>query len=400
MNWIDVISAGPGRGEMLTQDARKAIAEADAVFCADRYAFLAEAGKRLPLMPMKAAMDSLEELNREGKHAAVLLSGDAGLYSLLPALKKRFGGEKLRVFPGISSLQAFCAKLGIPWQEAAVLSAHGRNLSPSALCHAVRTHEKVLLLLDGERDPNWVRQVLRDGGMESTRLTVGERISYPDESVAPYENRKYDALSVALAENDHPQRGLPAVGLPDDRFIRGKTPMTKREIRIQALAALALPEDAVVWDVGAGTGSVSVECAGQCPLGRVIAVERDEEALKLLRENIAAFRLLNVEVVPGNAPEALEGLPAPTHVFLGGTGGRTKEILEKIERLNAPVRLCATAVTMESAQEYMALLGKWRRFSAVQIAVSRVEPVGAYHMFRAQNPVIVFEAETGGTDEV
>ena len=112
MNWIDVISAGPGRGEMLTQDARKAIAEADAVFCADRYAFLAEAGKRLPLMPMKAAMDSLEELNREGKHAAVLLSGDAGLYSLLPALKKRFDAPEGAVERDVAKALAELRKIG------------------------------------------------------------------------------------------------------------------------------------------------------------------------------------------------------------------------------------------------------------------------------------------------
>lgn len=397
MNWIDVISAGPGEKSLLTEEAKRAIQNADVIFCADRHAGLVpDAGKRRPLTPFSAALDDLEALLRESRRPAVLVSGDAGLYSLLPALKKRFGEASVRVLPGVSSLQAFCARLCVPWQEAAILSAHGRNLSPSTLCHTVRTHAQTFFLLDAEHDPNWVWSILKSSGLDGVRLTVGERISYPDERVAVYEPRTYDPLSVALAENGHPEGGLPLIGLPDEAFIRGKTPMTKREIRIQVLSSLALPPDAIVWDVGAGTGSVTVECARQCPMGRVYAVERDEDALHLIKENIAHFHLTNAEIIAGSAPEALENLPAPTHVFLGGTGGKTKEILEKLKNRNAPIRLCATAVTMESAQEYGTLLREYHRFSAVQIAVSRIEPVGGYHMFRAQNPVFIFSADRGG----
>lgn len=397
MNWIDVISAGPGDESLLTEEAKRAIQNAEAVFCAQRHAGLVpETGKRRSLTPFSAALDEMEALFLEKRRAAVLVSGDAGLYSLLPVLKKRFGPEKVRVLPGVSSLQAFCARLCVPWQEAAILSAHGRNLSPSTLCHTVRTHAQTFFLLDAEHDPNWVWSILKSGGLDGVRLTVGERISYPDEHIAAYEPRTYDPLSVALAENGHPEGGLPLIGLPDEAFIRGKTAMTKREIRIQVLSSLALPPDAVVWDVGAGTGSVTVECARQCPMGRVYAVERDEDALHLIEENIAHFHLTNAEIIAGNAPEVLENLPAPTHVFLGGTGGKTKEILEKLKGMNAPIRLCATAVTMESAQEYGTLLRDCPRFSAVQIAVSRIEPVGGYHLFRAQNPVFIFSADIGG----
>ncbi len=397
MNWIDVISAGPGDESLLTEEARRAIQNAEVVFCAERNAkLIPDTGKRRFLTPFSAALDEMEALFLENRRAAVLVSGDAGLYSLLPVLKKRFGPEKLRVLPGVSSLQAFCARLRVSWQEAVILSAHGRDLSPSVLCHAVRTHAQTFLLLDGEHDPNWVWNSLNASGLDGVRLTVGERISYPDEHIAAYEPRTYDPLSVALVENGHPEGGLPLIGLPDNAFIRGKTPMTKREIRVQALASLALPPDAVVWDVGAGTGSVTVECARQCPMGRVYAVERDENALHLIRENIAHFHLTNAEIIAGSAPEVLESLPAPTHVFMGGTGGKTKEILEKLKGMNAPVRLCATAVTMESAQEYGTLLREYPLFSAVQIAVSRIEPVGGYHLFRAQNPVFIFSADMEG----
>ena len=161
MNLIDVISAGPGGKALLTEEARKAVLNADAVFCAPRHADLVPDGqKRFLLTPFLPALDQLEEMAANGLRTAVLVSGDAGLYSLLPVLEKRFGRERLRVVPGVSSLAAFCARLGIPWQEAAILSAHGRALSPSALCHTVRTHTKTLFLLDGERDPAWVWRTL------------------------------------------------------------------------------------------------------------------------------------------------------------------------------------------------------------------------------------------------
>ena len=397
MNWIDVVSAGPGNEDLLTAQARRTLDEADAVFCADRtQTLVGNPAVCRHLTPFSKALEDMETLRAEGLQVAVLLSGDAGLYSMLPLLSERFGREALRVHPGVSSLQAFCARLGIPWQQARILSAHGKQLTPSALCHTVRSGRMTLLLLDAEHNPRWIRQSLKDGGLENADITVGERISYPDECIGPWEDREYDPLSVALIENRTAGWTPRAFALPDDAFIRGKTPMTRREIRAQVAAELNLIPDAVIWDIGAGTGSVTVECALQCPFGRVYAVERDPDALKLIEENIRQFHLQNVDVVAGSAPKALENLPAPTHVFLGGTGGYAAEILALLEKLDTPVRLCGTAVTLESIRVFFDLLQKKKNFSAVQIAVSRAELMGGYHMLRAQNPVFVFSADLCG----
>ena len=397
MNWIDVVSAGPGNEDLLTAQARRTLDEADAVFCADRtQTLVGNPAVCRHLTPFSKALEDMETLRAEGLQVAVLLSGDAGLYSMLPLLSERFGREALRVHPGVSSLQAFCARLGIPWQQARILSAHGKQLTPSALCHTVRSGRMTLLLLDAEHNPRWIRQSLKDGGLENADITVGERISYPDECIGPWEDREYDPLSVALIENRTAGWTPRAFALPDDAFIRGKTPMTRREIRAQVAAELNLIPDAVIWDIGAGTGSVTVECALQCPFGRVYAVERDPDALKLIEENIRQFHLQNVDVVAGSAPKALENLPAPTHVFLGGTGGHAAEILALLEKLDTPVRLCGTAVTLESIRVFFDLLQKKKNFSAVQIAVSRAELMGGYHMLRAQNPVFVFSADLCG----
>lgn len=152
----------------------------------------------------------------------------------------------------------------------------------------------------------------------------------------------------------------------------------------------------MVWDVGAGTGSVSVECARACPWGTVWAIERDEDAVELIRANVRRFALQNVEVVPGSAPGALHDLPAPTHVFLGGCGGAACDVIALIESLDRPVRLVANAVTLESAAELMERLKGWQGLEASQVAVSRLDKVGRYRMFRAQNPVFVISADWEG----
>lgn len=383
---------GPGAEDLAAPRALAALREADAVFCADRYRDLVPHDRVFPLTPLAGAMDGIERNGAEGRSSAVLVSGDAGFYSALEMLSARFGREKLTVIPGISSVSAFCAKLGVSWQGAKLLSAHGRLLSASALCHYVRTNRRTIVLLDDTRDPNWVRASLVSGGLEGAGITVGERVSYGDESVAAYEERPYDALSVALIENGAPEKGLPPVGLPDEAFSRGKTPMTKREIRIQALAEMRLSPDSVVWDVGSGTGSVSVECARQCPLGSVYAIERDAEALELTKANADKFRTLNVVPVHGEAPGALEGLPAPTHVFLGGTGGETEGILRLLEGMNREIRVCATAVTVETEAALVRSMGAYADFTAAQFFVDRIEKAGRYHMRRANNPVTLLSA--------
>ncbi len=396
MKKLNVIGIGPGRETMLTLEARQAMEAADVLWCADRTGDLVPEEKRRSLTPFQAAMEQMESAFAQDKEAAVLLSGDTGLYSMLPMLKKRFGEEKLNVLCGISSVQLLCARLKIAWQDTAIISAHGRRLSSSALCHNVRTHPKTIVLLDEERDPNWVKTVLRNEEMDSLELIVGERLSYEEESIAPYEKRKYDPLSLALIINDAPVSGLPAIGLRDEDFIRAKTPMTKREVRMQVISELKLQQDAVVWDIGAGTGSVSIECARQCPLGEVYAIERDEEALKLIEGNRKQFHTQNLNIIAGEAPQALKGLSAPTHVFLGGTGGEAAEIVKLIEDFHTPVRLCATAVTLESTQLFAQLLDGYEGFCAYQLSVSRLEKLGRYRMPKAQNPVYIFSCTVGG----
>ena len=179
-------------------------------------------------------------------------------------------------------------------------------------------------------------------------------------------------------------------GMSDETFVRGKVPMTKEEIRILSVAKLQLTEDAIVYDVGAGTGSVSMECARLCTNGTVYAVERNPEGIALIRENSKKLHLSNVKAVEGLAPEALMELPAPTHAFIGGSAGNMGEILDVLRAKNPSVRIVINTIALESISEVMQLL-KDRGLDAdiVQISAAKSRVLGRYHMMTGLNPVYI-----------
>ena len=390
MNRVQVIGIGPGSAELMTLEARAAIDAADAVFAAARHMPLAPGA--LPLEPLSDAPRRIGAALDRGARTAVLVSGDPCLYSLLGMLRRELGADRIEVLPGLGALQTFCARMGVLWQDAKIISGHGRALSVSALGHYVRGHARTMLFCDAEHDAAWAARSLLTEGLENIRMCVGERLSCPDERLtrgtpAELADGSFDPLSLVWFENDAPQPGLPAFGIPDERFVRGKIPMTKREIRIQILSALNLRPDSVVWDVGAGTGSVSIECARACPLGQVIAIEQKGEGASLIRENARRFHINNLRVVEGTAPEACAGLPAPTHVFIGGSSGHLREILE---RLPDGARVVASAVTLESIAELSQCFSEFTQEAEfIQLSVSRAEALGRYHLLRGMNPVLI-----------
>ena len=228
-------------------------------------------------------------------------------------------------------------------------------------------------------------------------VSVGEQLSYEDETITTgmaeeLKSKAFAPLSAVLIENDHPD-AIVTHGLPDEAFSRAESvPMTKSEIRAVCLSKLALREDSVVWDVGAGTGSVTVEAAMAARRGRVYAVERKDAAFDILRENLRRFHTDNVTPVSGTAPDACADLPAPTHAFLGGTTGHMKEIIALLLEKNPRVRIVATAVTLESVAELTECVKAFpfRETEAVSLTAARSRKAGAYHLMTGQNPVYIF----------
>ena len=236
-------------------------------------------------------------------------------------------------------------------------------------------------------------------GLGGLRVSVGERLSYPDERIvtgtaAELAQEEFDSLAVLLAVNPHPVfRPWNASGLPDESFIRGNVPMSKEEVRALVISKLRPQPHHVVWDVGAGTGSVSVELALACPAGRMYAVERNPEALELLKRNRERFGVSHLEIVPGTAPEVLRTLPAPDRVFLGGTSGSLEEILHLIFEKNPGARVVCTAVTLETVGEAARCFAGLGEADMVQLSVTHTRQAGRYHLMDAQNPVWIFSGE-------
>lgn len=178
--------------------------------------------------------------------------------------------------------------------------------------------------------------------------------------------------------------------MKDECFIRGNVPMTKSEVRAISLAKMALQQDSIVYDIGAGTGSVAVEAALLVPDGKVYAVERQEEGCELIRKNKEKFAINNLTVIHGLAPECLPGLPIPDRVFIGGSGGNITDILDLILARNPAVTIVINCITLETmAQVMQYLAGKAITAEVIQVQISRAEQLGGYHAMKGQNPVFV-----------
>ena len=399
---VSIVGLGPGAECAQTGEVREAIRTADCLIGAKRMLSAVAAPGRLCMEAIapEAIADAIAA-HPACARFAVIMSGDTGFFSGTKKLLPRLADCRVRVLPGLSSLSVLCARLGVSYEDVVPVSLHGRTHD---IVSDVRRHARVFALVGGEDGMAELCRRLRDAGLGDVRVSVGERLSYPDEAVtcgtaAELCGHTFAPLSVALLENPAPSAVTP--GLPDELFLRAQepghvVPMTKSEVRAVCLSKLALPENAVCWDVGAGTGSVSVEMALQAPKGRVYAIERNETALALIAANRASFGLENLEVICGTAPEACAGLPAPTHVFLGGTAGNLHAILQTALEKNPQVRIVAAAVTLESAAALTACMAEFSKAECVQVQVSRAKPAGPYHLMQAQNPVFLFTLQNGG----
>lgn len=403
---VSLIGTGPGSPDLLTVEAERAIRESDCLIGAERILRQHDGSKPQFVCIDPTGIAAFINQNPCYLKPAVLFSGDTGFYSGAKKLAPLLSGLQVRLFPGISSLQLLCARLQTPWEDAKLMSLHGRA---GSAVPEVSLHPKVFTLVGGAQSVHEVCQSLCGAGLGSARLSVGERLSFPEErvvqgSAASLMNERFDPLCAVLIENHaaHRPRGC---HLPDEAFERrmgdGLVPMTKAEVRAVSVAKLQLPEDAVVYDIGSGTGSVSVEIARACPQGKVYAIECLEGAADLTERNSRRFGCRNIEVIRGTAPEACTLLPPPSHAFIGGSSGRMTDILKMLKEKNPAVRVVINLVTLESIAQATGCLKTlgFHETDIVQLQVSRARSAGAYHMMSAQNPVMIISCQGQPTEE-
>lgn len=381
-----LIGAGMGSEALLTAQAREEIERADTVLTTPRLADGLSGIRDIEAVPLVQLAE--RALTCEGK-TAILLSGDTGFFSAAKSLRTKLCGHgSVRVLPGMSSLQVFCAKLGTSYDDAVLLSMHGRE---GGLLGAVSYNRKVFALTGGQFRADALCAALADAGLNHVRVHVGENLGAADErmvSGSPEElsGLPFADLSVMLVENDRPADA--SRPLRDSDFVRGEVPMTKQEVRWLACDLLAVRPTDTVYDIGAGTGSVSMELARRAGRGQVFAVECKQDALELIARNRVQTSNYHVTAVAAKAPEGLDSLPAPDCAFIGGSRGNMAEIVQALLEKNPHVRIVISAIALETVHSAMQALrsaGMEPEISCVQ--VSRARAVGSYHMMTAQNPV-------------
>lgn len=390
---VCLIGIGVG-GDGMTVRAQRRVSSADLLVGAKRMIESVDSSGKDVFQEYRAEqiVSYLSE-NPQYRDVAILLSGDVGFYSGAKKLLEQIDRDSfdVSVEAGISSLVYLCSKAETSWQDAFLTSAHGRDAN---IIGVVSTHAKVFTLLSGQESVHSMCRDLFDYGMDVT-VTVGQDFGYDSERIVsgtPSEllDESFGDLCVALIVNDHPNTMCP-LGIPDEDFIRGDAPMTKSEVRTLSVAKLKLSRDSVVYDVGAGTGSVSVEMALTAYNGKVYAIEKEDDAANLIELNKKKFKTPNIEVVQGLAPDALADLPAPTHAFIGGSSGNLKEIVQCILSKNPRARMVINSVTIETMAEIFQVIKDLDLVEEdiTNINVSRARHLGRYHLMTAQNPVYI-----------
>lgn len=400
MKRLSIIGAGPGDPRLLTAQAAEALRDAP------RGLTTARIGERLAAINPCVETTDLSGIRailaqNDSTDIAVAVSGDTGFYSLSASLAREFAGRyDLRVISGISSLQYFCAALAMPYDDALCISLHGRA---GGLLGPVSYHHKVFALTDASSAPQIIAAQLRDAGMHHLTIHAGERLSEPDQRIVSGSPEDIAALhfaapAVVLIVNPSPAN--PHRRLRDSDFIRAKVPMTKEHLRNLSVARLEIQPEDTIYDIGAGTGSVSVAMAMRASRGTVFAVERNPDALRLIGENHAALGAYNVQIVAGEAPDSLEGLPDPDKVFIGGSGGEMAAVVEQLLARRKPFLLCINTVTLESLCSAKHLLEQ-HGFEDVEIEdihLSSAHSVGSYHMMKAENAVFILSGRSPAPD--
>ncbi|MEM1483780.1 precorrin-6y C5,15-methyltransferase (decarboxylating) subunit CbiE [Oscillospiraceae bacterium PP1C4] len=397
---IYIVGVGMGNPALLTEQAREAIYASDCLIGSQRMldGFPESKAKRFPAATPEKICQIIFSL-QDYQYVSVLVSGDVGFYSAGKGLQRPLENYDVEYFCGVSSLQYLCSKAKTSWDDAKIISLHGREQN---LIGAVMTSSKTFVLTGGKQSVSEICSLLCENAMEYVTVCVGERLSYSDEKFTTgtaheLAQQSFDPLSVMLIFNGSALCPPVTHGLPDDAFLRSDVPMTKAEVRAVSISKMKLQRGQTVWDVGAGTGSISVEIARVLYDGTVYAVEKELDALELLKQNKMRFGLKNMHIISGNAPAVLHELPAPDVVFIGGSsGGLMQTVMLALEK-NPQTRFVVNAITLETVG---AALDCFNRFclcdkDIVQVSVAKSKSVGGNNMMMAQNPVYILSAGGG-----
>jgi precorrin-6Y C5,15-methyltransferase (decarboxylating) len=402
---VTVIGIGDDGCAGLSARAAGAVASAQVLAGGERHlAFFPQfPGERIVIKGgLSETLERIAALAGE-QNVCILASGDPLFFGIGSLVIAKLGAEHVEVLPHPSAMQWAFARVGLKWDDAAFLSLHAR--SREGFLTRLKRHAKVACFTDDTNTPPALAAHMLEHGETGWQTWVCENLAGPGERVRSFDIAELAAcgdvgpLNVLILVRTDPQwRPPPAIAfLHEDAFAKRmpkKGLITKREVRLLSLAQMEIRPASVVWDIGAGSGSVAIEAALLAPEGRVYAIELDPEGVAICRDNLKTHAVDNVHVVAGRAPAALADLEDPDAVFVGGSKGSLAEILEYVySRLKPGGRLVANAITLENvAEAYQSLRGLGVVPEVTLLSVARGEPLAQYLRYEALNPIHIFAA--------
>jgi precorrin-6Y C5,15-methyltransferase (decarboxylating) len=403
---VTVIGIGDDGCSSLTSRAMEAVAAAQWLVGGERQlAFFPQfKGDQLVIKDgLNSLLQRIFDLSADN-NVCVLASGDPLFFGIGGLIIKKLGAEHVSVIPHPSSIQWAFARIGLKWDDAEIISLHGRKRD--GFLTRLKQHAKVAVLTDPENSPQAIAQWMSTHNEAGWDAWVCENLSGTDERIRRF---TIDELSnsddigplnvLVLQRNDPTWRRPPVIPfLHEDVFAKRmprKGLITKREIRLLSLAAMEIRPDSVVWDIGAGSGSVGIEAAMLAPHGHVYGVEVDPEGVEICRENVVTHGVDNITIIEGRAPDALAGLEAPDAVFIGGSKGSMQEIIDvAFDQLKPGGHLVVNAITLENVSEaYQAFRNRGLTPDVTLLQVSRAEPLARYMRYEAMNPIQIFAVQ-------
>lgn len=409
---VYIIGVAPEGAASLSPAARRLLARAELIFGGERLLrlFPALTAEKVVIKNNLAELADMIKANLGVRRMAVLASGDPDFFGIARYLTIRLGKEAIEIVPNISAMQVAFARIKESWDDAALVSVHSRPIED--IVETVRVNSKIGIFTDDKNTPTQIARVLRRQGIDDCRVYVCQDLGSQKEQIISTnlarlsKARRLSPLStmILIKEAKESLNG-PLFGMPDDRFRQreGNSLITKQEVRAVSLAQLALNENSVVWDIGAGSGAVSIEASLLAKRGTVFSIEKNPKDIAIVRENIRRFRRYNIKVVKALAPDKLDELPDPTAVFVGGSGGKMKAILDSVcRRLKPGGRIVVNVATLENLHRAIGGL-EANGFSAetTLVNIARSQDISDLTRLEPLNPIFIITGrrETESNEE-
>jgi len=404
---VYIIGVAPDGASSLLPGARQLVNQAETVFGGKRLLdmFPSLTGEKITIRHNLAEVTDLIKMNLGQKRMVVLASGDPNFYGIAGYLTDKLGKDIVEIMPNVSAMQMAFARIKESWEDAALVSVHSRLIED--IVETVRSNHKIGIFTDDEHTPAAIARVLLEHGVAGYQAYVCQNLGREDEKVVETDlhglcQTRFSPLNILILLRVQQKKpaGAPCprfLGIFDEEFHQRRPKkglITKQEVRAVSLAKMRLTDQSVLWDIGAGSGAVSIEASFLVRKGRIYAIEKNDADVAMIKKNLQKFHVPNVEVVQTFAPEDLDELPDPTAVFIGGSGGRMEEILDVVsQRLKPGGRIVINIVALENLSTAVNAL-KVRGFvpDVTLVNVARSTNVIELTRFEALNPVFVVTA--------